>query len=121
MNATDLAHQAYAPNQSHIRTPRSIEAELVSDITRRLSRPGASFSDLVQAVHDNRRMWTALAIDVADTENALPAELRASIFYLAEFTDIQSQKFLNRRSDLAPLIEINTAVLRGLRGREVSA
>ncbi len=115
MNAIELARQAYAPSTASIRTPRSIEAQLISEITSRLSQTDASYASIVSAVHDNRQMWTALAVDVADAANGLPQELRASIFYLAEFTDIHSQKFLRGDADLQALIDINTSVIRGLR------
>ena len=59
-----------------------------------------------------------MAIDVADNENALPQELRAQLFYLAEFTEHHSRRVLRREADVTALIDINTAVLRGLNGRE---
>ena len=117
MNATLLAHQAYAPVRPAIQTPRAIEAHVITDITTRLSRKTADFPTLVRAVHDNRRMWTTLAVDVADPDNRLPAPLRAQIFYLAEFTEQHSQKFLRGEADLAALIDINTAIIRGLNAR----
>ena len=46
---------------------------------------------------------------------ALPDDLRARIFYLAEFTDQHTRKVLNGRDTAGPLIEINTAIMRGLR------
>lgn len=76
--------------------------------------PKGSYPALVSALHDNRRMWTTLAADVSDSSNGLPASLRAQIFYLAEFTDLHSQKVMNGTADAQVLIEINTAVLRGL-------
>ena len=115
MNAIELARQAYAPSTTSIRTPRSIEAQLISEITSRLSRKDAPYASIVTAIHDNRQMWTALAVDVADAGNALPQELRANIFYLAEFTDHHSQKFLRGEADVSALIDVNTAVIRGLR------
>ncbi len=115
MNAIELARQAYAPSTASIRTPRSIEAQLISEITSRLSQTDAPYAHIVSAVHDNRQMWTALAVDVADADNALPTDLRANIFYLAEFTDLHSQKFLRGEADLSALVDINRAVIRGLR------
>ena len=117
MNATLLAHQAYAPVRPAIQTPRAIEAHVITDITARLSRTSADFPTLVRAVHDNRRMWTTLAVDVADPDNGLPVSLRAQIFYLAEFTDHHSQKFLRGEADLSALVDINTAVIRGLNAK----
>ena len=121
VNVIDQARQAYAPTQFSTKTDRSVEAQLVSQVTARLraamSHQPANFSGLVSAVHDNRRMWTTMAVDVADNENALPQELRAQLFYLAEFTEHHSRRVLRREADVTALIDINTAVLRGLKGR----
>ena len=59
-------------------------------------------------------MWTALAADVADKKNALPNTLRAQIFYLAEFTEQHTRQVQRKEADVSALIEINTAILRGL-------
>ena len=64
---------------------------------------------------ENRRLWTILAVDVANSENRLPKELKANIFYLAEFTEAQSKKILKGDADIRPLVDINAAVMKGLR------
>ena len=117
MNVTEQARQAYAPTQVPIRTPRSVEAQVLSQITARLKR-AADFPALAAAIHDNRRLWAMLAADVATAANGLPAELRAQIFYLAEFTDQHSGKVLRRLATPEALVDINTAVLRGLNQRD---
>lgn len=118
MNAIEQARQAYAPTQVSIRTDRSVEAQLVSQITTRLRKTATAqhenFPALVDAIHENRRMWSAMAIDVADNDNALPTALRAQIFYLAEFTEHHSRRILRKEADVTALIDINTAILRGL-------
>lgn len=124
MNAQTQASKAYAANQAPIRTARGAEYEAFARVTRRLKaaaglgRPG--FSQLAEALHSNRQLWTMLAADVAERGNALPKELRARIFYLAEFTVLHSRKVLNRQEDAAVLVEINMAVMRGLRARETA-
>lgn len=70
---------------------------------------------MAEAIHENRRLWTILASDVVDKENGLPAQLRAQIFYLAEFTESHSRKVLAKEATADALVEINTAVMRGLR------
>lgn len=121
MNVIEKARQAYAPTRTAIRTERSVEAQLISQVTARLRKASAmqvaDFPALVAALHDNRRLWTTMAAGVADNDNALPSALRAQIFYLAEFTEHHSQKVLRGTADSAALIEINTAVLRGLNGQ----
>jgi flagellar protein FlaF len=73
------------------------------------------FPALCRARHDNRQLWTLLATDVADEKNSLPEDLRARIFFLAEFTQSHSSKVLQKKASVAPLVEINSAVMRGLR------
>ena len=53
--------------------------------------------------------------------DALPQPLRAQIFYLAEFTLQHSRKALTDGLPFAPLIDINTAMMRGLRGEAQAA
>lgn len=119
MNAQNLARSAYAAPSMATRTPRDLEYELLARATRRLraaSQEGpAVFATLAAALHENRRLWDALAADVADPGNALPQTLRAGLFHLAEFTRVHSRRVLASEAGPEALIEINTAVMRGLR------
>lgn len=114
-----MAKTAYAANKTSIRTSRGTEYDAFALVTRRLQtaeargRPG--FGDLAQALHANRRLWTMLAADVAEDGNALPQGLRAQIFYLAEFTTQHSRKVLRGDDTAAALVDVNTAIMRGLR------
>ncbi len=114
-----MARTAYANSSAPIRTHQSTEYDAFARITRRMKeavgkgKPG--FPALAAAIHENRRLWTLLAGDVADKENMLPQQIRAQIFYLAEFTIQHSTKVLNGSAGADTLIEINTAIMRGLR------
>jgi flagellar protein FlaF len=66
------------------------------------------------------KLWSFLASEVSDASNALPPQLRASIFYLAEFTRTQTAKVYAGEATPNILVEINTMVMRGLRGQEKS-
>lgn len=125
MNALNLAKTAYATTQSPIRTPRSTEYEAFARITHQLkdaaNKGRLGFSQLAEAIHSNRRLWTMLAGDVADTGNGLPQGLRAQIFYLAEFTNHHSTLVLNGKEKVDVLVEINTAIMRGLRSQAGAA
>jgi len=120
VNALEMAQTAYASATTQIRTPRATEYEIFGKITRRIrdaSRGGReSFRALASALHDNRRFWTILALDIAGQDNGLPPELRARLFYLNEFTQQHTSKVLSGRASADILVEINTAVMRGLRG-----
>lgn len=119
MNAHTMAQRAYSLDSAPIRTDRGTEYEVFARITHRMkvaaqNCPG-EFAKLASAIHDNRQLWALLASDVADTDNKLPNELRARIFYLAEFTNSYSSKILTQKASVEPLLEINTAIMRGLR------
>jgi len=122
VNIIDLAHQAYAPKTSVLRSERSAEHQLFSEITTQLRNTAnhlpASFPKFAEAVHANRAVWTHLAAQVADGDNALSDDLRSRIFYLAEFTAFHSRKVLKGEADINPLIDINTAMMRGLNPTE---
>ena len=120
MNAVALAKTAYnSSSRAPLRTSRGTEYEAFAKATHQLGRAQTSnFADLAAALHENRRLWTLLAADVAGEGNGLPDDLRARVFYLAEFTADHSRKVLSDGADAAVLVEINTAVMRGLRQSE---
>ncbi|WP_116133249.1 flagellar biosynthesis regulator FlaF [Tropicimonas sp. IMCC34043] len=118
MNAVDMAQMAYGSSTAPLRTSRGNEYDVFAEATRRLKSadsgvPG-NISALAQAIHDNRRLWTALAMDVADAGNPLPRSLRARIFYLHEFVDAHSRRVLRGEATTDVLIDINVAIMRGL-------
>ncbi|WP_227286259.1 MULTISPECIES: flagellar biosynthesis regulator FlaF [Paracoccaceae] len=124
MNTTYMARSAYAQPASPVRTDRGTEYAVFEKVTARLVQAENSTRGVGQkaaAIHDNRQLWTLLAGDVATEGNALPQALRAQIFYLCEFTLSHSRKVLKEGASLAPLIDINTAVMRGLRGEAEAA
>lgn len=123
MNVHLNAQRAYAQTASPIRTPRGLEYEAFARITHKLksASEGGMVGPLAAAIHQNRQLWTLLASNVADPQNGLSADLRARIFYLAEFTNQHSRKVLRREATTKPLIEVNTAIMRGLREKERKA
>lgn len=119
MNALDKARMAYASQTAPIRTERGSEYDAFARVTRALSQAAGKgrgqFSELADALHRNRQLWTILAANVADPDNALPEGLRARIFYLSEFTDHHTSEVLRNGADPAVLVDINTTVMQGLR------
>lgn len=114
-----MAKRAYAAESAPTRSNRSVEYEVIARVTHRMKdaaeKGRAGFPDLAQALHENQQLWSIFAADVSDPGNSLPKELRAQIFYLAEFTRQHSGKVLGGSETVAPLLEVNTAILRGLR------
>lgn len=125
MTALDMARTAYATPGTPARTLRGIEYDLFARVTRRLKAAqftgGRDFPALAGALHENRQLWSSLAADVAEPSNGLPGPLRAQLFYLYEFTDQHSAKVLDGAASLDVLIDINTAVMRGLRSEGLAA
>lgn len=123
MNAYHMAKTAYSgSNASTFRTPSANEYEAFADVTRKLmfaaARTPSNIPEIAHAIHDNRQLWSRLASAVVSEDNALSADLRARIFSLAEFTTQHSSKILRGDAELTALIEINTAIMRGLRAQD---
>lgn len=119
MNAAQLAREAYGQTTANVAAPRTLEYDAFSRVSHRLretaNKRDTDFGAFVAALHDNRTLWRILATHVADEANGLPADLRARLFYLSEFTQAESRKVLRGDGDVEALIDINTAVMRGLR------
>ena len=114
MFANTLAQSAYSATATELKAPRTAEYEAFARVTRAL-KTAERLPARVNALHDNRRLWLVLAVDLADPGNALPEDLRARLISLAEFTRQHTSKVLRNEASADVLIEINTAVMRGLR------
>ena len=114
------ARSVYARPEAPQKTPRSLEYDLLARITKRLAQAAAArrenFPALMAALDENLRLWSTLASDVADSGNTLPSKLRAQLFYLYEFTNLHSKAVRADKGSVDVLVDINTAVMRGLRG-----
>ncbi len=121
MNAHALASAAYGNPRTAYKAPRAAEYEVIARITGRLRKAVeaeyAPFSKVAEALHENRRLWVELAIDLANPDNALPQQLRVQLLGLAQFTITHTAAVLEGRASAEVLVDINTAVLRGLSGK----
>ena len=117
MNVYAQAQRAYAPTQAPTKTARSTEYDVIARISYRMKRAIQldDFPALAAALHENNRLWTTLAIDAGHPDNLLPDELRARIVYLADFTLQHTSKVMRRSESAIPLLEINAAILKGLK------
>ncbi len=126
MTALAQAQTGYGSNARTIRTPRDIEYDVLARITGQLQKAIADtgptgFPNLAAALQENSRLWSVFAMDLADSGNQFPQDLRARMFYLAEFTLQHTFKVLNGTAKADALVDINLAVMRGLRGQRVGA
>lgn len=120
MNAHAQAIAAYGTPTNAQKTPRAIEYDLFAQITARMraavSGGATHFPQLVAALDDNRRLWNELAFDVSSPDNQLPEQLRAQLLGLVQFTLNQTDAIVKQNSDPEILIDLNVAIMRGLKG-----
>ncbi|MEJ6393039.1 flagellar biosynthesis regulator FlaF [Gymnodinialimonas sp. 2305UL16-5] len=120
MISTSLAQSAYNAAATPVRTDRGTEYAAFQKVTALLNkarRPEASMVERAEALDKNRKLWAIIAGDIAGADNKLPQSLRAQLFYLAEFSLLQSSKALKEADALDSLVDVNTAVMRGLSGQ----
>lgn len=124
MNVSLHANQAYTSAAMPVATGRSAEYKVIARITSRLAKTAKTakkdYPSFVRALNDNSQLWTNFATDLADNDNGLPDDLRARLFYLAEFTRVHTGRVLRQEAGIRPLIEVNTAILNGLSNRGAS-
>lgn len=126
MNMNTQARSAYAAAAAPIRTERGSEYAIFAKVTYRMKEidetDTLAFPRLAAAVWDNQRLWGALSEDLMHDNNALPIPLRAQLIGLSEFVRKHSLKVMSGKASVLPLIDINTSIMRGLRGEvEITA
>lgn len=122
MEAARRASSVYGNPKASFKSPRQVEYQAFAKITQDLKGATAerdsAFPRLAAALHENLRLWTIVATGVAVDENELPNGLRAQLFYLAEFTRAHTSKVLKGEAEAEALIDINTAIMKGLRQQQ---
>jgi flagellar biosynthesis activator protein FlaF len=120
---TALAQSAYAPASPATHTPRDVEYHAFAYVTGLLAAARDVAQDapgrvgrLAEAMFENVRLWMALAADAASDGNQLPVELRAQVIGLANFSRTHMGRVLSGSESVDALIEVNMAVMKGLRG-----
>ncbi|MEM8771400.1 MAG: flagellar biosynthesis regulator FlaF [Pseudomonadota bacterium] len=121
MTPATTAQNAYSSAARTTGTPRAIEYKVFSQVTAALMRAEKNKdkdkTNFITALSKNLQLWTVLGADAANENNQLTDTLRGQVFYLFEFTRDHTNKILSGQSDLsaAPLIDINNAIISGLR------
>ncbi len=118
MNAVTPLNDYGQYGAASIRTERDTEYEAFSHVTRMLRAASKRLldQDAVMAIHKNNELWSILAADLAQPGNTLPDETKAGLISLAGFSIRQGLAVLNGSAQIAPLLDINVAIMKGLRG-----
>ena len=121
MLSSPNARAAYAAEP--VRTARGTEYAIFARITHSMKSVDeadrSAFPALARAVTDNQRLWAVLAEDLMSDQNLLPVALRGQLIGLSEFVRRHTHAVLGGRASVEPLIDINTAIMKGLRGSTV--
>lgn len=116
------AYATQPDSMSSSRSTRMIEYDIISKTTYRLKQAARlrahNYPAFVAALHDNRKLWSVLAGDALGSGNGLPDALRASIVSLNIFVQKHSARVLSDKAPVRPLLEINLAILKGLKSGE---
>jgi flagellar protein FlaF len=121
MNSAHAAARRYTSLSEHTRNAKDLEYEVILGVTRDLTKQGANqavdFPRFAKTLNKNERLWIEIGTQVADPNNQLDTNLRARLFYMAEFVTHQTSKVLSGETGVESLVEMNVAVLRGLKGK----
>ncbi len=113
-----MALQAYEQARSRAENPRETEYRLFGQVTRSLMQaaelPDSEIGRRMEALHWNRQLWSALAVDCSSPDNSLPPGVRASIISLSIWVSKHTSAIMRKEEDFGPLIEINRMIMQGL-------
>jgi len=116
---------AYQQAAQRAEPPRDLEYRLLGQVTRALmdaARLDAKdFTGRIDALDWNRRVWSALALDCASAQNALPEPVRAQIISLSIWVGRHTSAVMRREAEIEPLVDVNRAIMQGLAPASVSS
>ena len=115
-----MSLQAYKTAAARAESPREMEYRLFGQVTRALihasTLEASEIAARIDALDWNRRMWSALATDCSDPDNAMNAGLKAQIISISLFVSRHSSAIMRGEDDFEALIDINRMVMQGLAG-----
>ncbi|HEY0600505.1 flagellar biosynthesis regulator FlaF [Brevundimonas sp.] len=115
-----MSLQAYKTAATRAENPREMEYRLFGQVTRALMHastvdPG-DVATRIDALDWNRRLWSTLATDCANPDNAMDKALRAQIISISLFVSKHSSAVMRGEDDFEALIDINKMIMQGLAG-----
>lgn len=115
-----MSLNAYKAAATRAENPRELEYRLFGEVTRALMHAATvdrtDIATRIAALDWNRRLWSALATDCSDPDNALNMGMRAQIISISLFVSKHSSAIMRGEEDFEPLIDINRSIMQGLAG-----
>lgn len=101
---------------------RDAEAKIFARVIASLNSAVPKFAKgdikaMAEAIHLNDRLWLALSVDLLSEGNQLPNEIKSNLLNLSVYSQRIGRKVLLGEADPQELIDVNTSVMRGLRGK----
>ncbi|MTH76107.1 hypothetical protein GL286_00015 [Paracoccus aestuariivivens] len=95
-----------------------MEYDAFSLVTRELVKSPRECADIrtISAISRNNELWTFLGAALADPSNQLRDDLKSGLMSLSAFVLRHGHNVLVGRGNTNVLIDINMAIMRGLRG-----
>lgn len=119
------ARSVYGNVGRSIGSDRDIEIQVFQTAISRLrSLAGLDFKltpDAAKILSDNLKLWDLLTIDLAQAENPMDKTLAAQLIGLAKFVRVHTIALYRGEGSVDVLVDINTAILKGLLGQPGNA
>ncbi len=113
-----MSLNAYKAAATRAENPRELEYRLFGEVTRSLMHASTvdktDITTRINALDWNRRLWSALATDCSDPDNALNMGMRAQIISISLFVSRHSSAVMRGEDDFSTLIDINRSIMQGL-------
>ena len=111
-------YAAYARTQNTTENPRHVEYKLLGQVTAALLQVEEKPNDLhafMDAVLWNQSVWSAFLTDLTHEGNRLPRQLKQDLASLSLWVIRETDRVIERRRGVDGLINVNRAVMAGLR------
>lgn len=101
-----------------VKTDRDNEYDAFATVTRMLQKSSLENDrfGVILAIQKNIDLWTLVASDLSHPDNKLSNEVKAGLLSLSFFSIQHGHKVLISAETSDALIDINTRVMKGLRG-----
>ncbi len=116
---------AYQDIEKETLSGRELEASVLTKAATRLQAVQAQWDSaergelLEEVLRYNQRIWTILQVEVSDSSNPLPKEIKENLLSLSLFIDKRTFEIMAYPSadKLDVLVNINLNIAAGLRGQ----
>jgi len=116
-----MSISAYRRRKEAEEMPRDMERRaFMTTIGKLLEGKEKGGRFLIDACYLNQQLWTALIVDLALPQNALPEELKARLISIAIWVQRYTPNVMGGRAPVDALIDVNRNILEGLSVRPAS-